>query len=171
VSLRIPFGTRLAILGNNGVGKTTLIKTLTGERAPLSGTVIKGEDVQFGYFIQEHDTLNQEQTVFEYIKKNIDMPLGKDDVLFELGRFGLAPDTIDDKLKALSPGERVRVILARLVLLGANTLVLDEPTNHLDLDAIEALEEALREFPGTLIVVTHDRQFLENLSLTAQLEL
>lgn len=171
ISLHIPLGTRLAILGNNGAGKTTLVKTITGELVPRKGKIVVGSEVQFGYFIQEHDTLDQSQTVFEYIKKNITAPLGKDDVLFELGRFGLAPDTIDDKLRLLSPGERVRVILVRLVLLGANTLVLDEPTNHLDLDAIEALELALQDFPGTLIVVTHDREFLKNLHITHTLEL
>lgn len=171
ITLSLPLGTRLAILGNNGVGKTTLLKTITGELTPISGSIEVGEAVHFGYFIQEHDTINQEQTVFEYIKGNIESPLGKDDILFELSRFGLAPDTIDDKLRALSPGERVRIILARLVILGANTLVLDEPTNHLDLDAIETLEEALREFPGTLLVVTHDRQFLENLKIEREIEL
>lgn len=171
IDLFIPFGTRLAILGNNGTGKTTLVKTITGEQAPLGGTLKKGEGIRFGYFIQEHDTLNQEQGVFEYIKTNTDTPLSKEDVLFELGRFGLAPDIIDDKLRELSPGERVRVILARLVLFGANTLILDEPTNHLDLDAIEALEEALQGFPGTLIVVSHDRQFLKNLKLETSFEL
>lgn len=171
ITLAIPLGTRLAILGNNGVGKTTLLKTLTGALAPLNGELTVGAAVRFGYFIQEHDLLDQEQTVFDYIKKNIETPLGKDEVLFELSHFGLAPDTIDDKLRALSPGERVRVILARLVLLGANTLILDEPTNHLDLDAIEALEESLKAFPGTLLVVTHDRQFLENIQVDTTVEL
>ncbi len=171
ITFSIPLGTHLAILGNNGVGKTTLLNTITGSLPPRGGELIVGDSVRFGYFIQEHDILDQEQTVFEYIKKNVDVPLGKDDILFELGHFGLSPDTIDDKLRALSPGERVRVILARLVLLGANTLVLDEPTNHLDLDAIEALEESLRGFPGTLLVVTHDRQFLENISIDDKLEL
>lgn len=171
LSLNIPLGTRLVILGNNGAGKTTLLKTITGELSPVQGTVAVGESVQFGYFIQEHDLLDQEQTVYEYIKRSIDTPVGKEEILFELGFFNLAPDTIDDKLRFLSPGERVRVILARLVLSGANTLILDEPTNHLDLDAIEALEQALSQFPGTLLVVTHDRQFLENLKVDATLEL
>jgi ATPase subunit of ABC transporter with duplicated ATPase domains len=115
--------------------------------------------------------LNQETTVFEYLRKQEDEFFGKDEILFELGRFGLPPDTIDDKLRYLSPGERVRVILAGLVLRGANTLVLDEPTNHLDLDAIEALEDALVSFPGTLIVVTHDRRFLDNLQIEQKIEL
>lgn len=171
LTLSLPLGVRLAFTGNNGTGKTTLLKTITGELAPLGGEVSVGAAVQFGYFMQEHDTLDQEQTVFEYIKSTLAQPIGKDDILFELGRFDLSPDTIDDKLRYLSPGERVRVILARLVLSGANTLILDEPTNHLDLDAIEALEEALREFPGTLLVVTHDRQFLENLALESKIDL
>lgn len=171
ITLSLPLGSRLAILGNNGVGKTTLLNTIIGVLPPRGGELVVGEAVRFGYFIQEHDVLDQEQTVYEYIKKNVDTLLGKDDILFELSHFGLAPDTIDDKLRALSPGERVRVILARLVLLGANTLILDEPTNHLDLDAIEALEEALREFPGTLLVVTHDRQFLENIQIDTKIEL
>ncbi len=171
ITLSLPLGTRLAFTGNNGTGKTTLIRTITGDLEPLAGEVSVGAAVQFGYFMQEHDTLDQEQTVFDYIKSTVNVPIGKDDILFELGRFDLSPDTIDDKLRFLSPGERVRVILARLVLSGANTLVLDEPTNHLDLDAIEALEEALREFPGTLLVVTHDRQFLENLEIATKIEL
>lgn len=171
ISLDLPFGARVAMTGNNGVGKTTLIKTLIGELTPLAGEVYIGPDIQFGYFIQEHDLLDQEMTVFEYLRKQEDEFFGKDEILFELGRFGLPPDTIDDKLKYLSPGERVRVILAGLVLRGANTLVLDEPTNHLDLDAIEALEDALVSFPGTLIVVTHDRRFLDNLQIEQKIEL
>lgn len=165
LNFTVSFGTRLAILGDNGAGKTTLLKTLTGEVPALSGTVKKGNEVFFGYFIQEHDLLNQNQTVWEYFKNNTIESLNKEEVLFELSRFGLSPDVLTDKLRFLSPGERVRVILARLVLLGANTLILDEPTNHLDLDAILALEEALQSFSGTLIVVTHDRQFLQNLQL------
>jgi ATP-binding cassette, subfamily F, member 3 len=169
-SFDFPYGARVALLGNNGVGKTTLIKTLTGQMPALAGTVTLGAGVQFGYFLQEHDTLDQEQKVFDYMK-NQEKLIGKDEALFELGRFGLPPDAIDDKLRELSPGERVRVILAKLVLQGANTLILDEPTNHLDLDAIEALEDALVTFPGTLIVVTHDREFLKNLNLTTHIEL
>ncbi len=164
ISLQITFGQTVALLGNNGAGKTTLLKTLIGELPLISGERIVGEGVRFGYFIQEHDTLDLQQTVHEYLKRDGEDVFNKDEILFEIGRFGLPPDAIDDKLKFLSPGGRVRIILAKLVLSGANTLVLDEPTNHLDLDAIEALEEALVDFPGTLLVVTHDRMFLQNIA-------
>lgn len=164
VMLKVPFGTRLGILGTNGAGKSTLLKTLSGEIAPLGGEMIRGSALVFGNLLQEHEDIPQKETLSGLFKKRLDM-YDKDEVLMHLTRFQFSPDVIDDKIETLSPGERVRFILALLSAKGANVLVLDEPTNHLDLEAIEALEEALENYPGTLLLVTHDRRFLERVRL------
>lgn len=167
IDLTIPLGARIAIVGNNGVGKSTLLQTITGTLLPLSGEVICGGKVVFGYLMQEHENISQALTPRELFKKRL---LNFD--VFEtslcLSAFQFPPDTLDSKIASLSPGERVRLILALLSMLHANVLVLDEPTNHLDLEAIEALEEALAEYPGTILLVTHDRLFLERLQLSAR---
>ncbi|MEK7494323.1 MAG: ABC-F family ATP-binding cassette domain-containing protein, partial [Patescibacteria group bacterium] len=164
VSLKIPLGSRIAILGNNGVGKSTLLKTLSGDLEPLSGKVVHGEGVRIGYLMQEHENIDPEEKVGMFFKKRLTEydPTALKMFLF---RFQFMPDVLDDRMKYVSPGERVRLIIALLVLQKVNVLVLDEPTNHLDLEAIEALEEALRDYPGTLLLVTHDRRFLERVPL------
>ena len=165
VNLKIPFGERMAILGNNGVGKSTLLKTIAGEIPPLTGTVTVGSALRFGYLMQEHENIFQSITPAELFKKRLEI-YDREIVSLYLSQFQFSQDVIDDKIKSLSPGERVRLILALLSASGANVLVLDEPTNHLDLEAIEALEEALAEYGGTILLVTHDRRFLEKMRLT-----
>ncbi|MBP7061041.1 MAG: ABC-F family ATP-binding cassette domain-containing protein [Candidatus Moranbacteria bacterium] len=167
VNLEIPLGARVAFLGNNGVGKSTLLQTITGTLPALSGTVKRGQDVIFGYLMQEHENISLTQTPRELFKKRLP-DFDAFQVSLMLSEFQFSPDVLDDKIKYLSPGERVRLILALLSLLHANVLVLDEPTNHLDLEAIEALEESLAEYAGTLLLVTHDRLFLERVDLSAQ---
>lgn len=166
LDLKLPFGSRIALLGNNGVGKSTLLQTITGNLEPISGTVTRGEGVVFGYLMQEHETLSSTETLKEFFKKRLEH-FDADVVNERLGTFQFPPGILNDKIASFSPGERVRIILALLSLLNATVLILDEPTNHLDLEAIEALEEALVGYPGTVLLVTHDRLFLERMNLSA----
>lgn len=166
IDLTIPLGTRIAFLGNNGVGKSTLLQTITQTLPPLSGEVVCGKNVIFGYLMQEHENISQAMTPRELFKKRIP-DFDAYQVSLLLSEFQFSPDVLDDKIKYLSPGERVRLILALLSMLRANVLVLDEPTNHLDLEAIEALEESLAIYPGTILLVTHDRLFLERVEISA----
>ncbi|MFZ2299911.1 MAG: ABC-F family ATP-binding cassette domain-containing protein [Candidatus Moraniibacteriota bacterium] len=165
VDLTIPFGTRLAILGNNGSGKSTLLKTIAGELQPLSGKRICGKKLVFGYLMQEHENISRAVTPRELFRNRLGI---YDSVIVaeHLAHFQFSPDILSDKIAWFSPGERVRLILALLSAMGANVLILDEPTNHLDLEAIEALEEALAGYAGTILLVTHDRRFLERIRLT-----
>ncbi len=169
-SLDIAYGTRISILGDNGVGKSTLLKTIAGEIKPLSGEVALGGGVVFGYLMQEHENIASEDKISEIFKKRLDI-YDRDEVMMHLTRFQFPPDVLDDKVSYLSPGERVRLILSLLSALGANVLVLDEPTNHLDLETIEALEESLELYPGTILLVTHDRYFLEKMRIDRYLML
>jgi ATP-binding cassette subfamily F protein uup len=164
-SLKIMRGDRIGLIGNNGVGKTTLLRLLLGELAPQSGTIKHGTNLEVGYFDQLRQTLDLEKSVAynvgegrTYIKLN-----GKDrHVIGYLKGFLFGPKRSMMPVKALSGGERNRVILAKLFTRAANLLVLDEPTNDLDIETLEVLENKLCEFGGTLIVVSHDREFLDN---------
>lgn len=164
ITLRLPFRSRTVLLGENGSGKSTLIKTILGLVPPLAGTVRVGKGAVFGDLMQEGENLPQTETAISYFAKRFRL-YERSDVLLLLSRFGFVPDEASVKISRLSPGERVRLVLASLVHRGANVLILDEPTNHLDLEAIEALEESLAAYPGTVIVVTHDRAFLSRLTL------
>ncbi len=166
IDLKIPLGTRIAIVGNNGVGKSTLLQTITGALPPLGGAVVHGKQVIFGYLMQEHENISRAITPRELFKNRLPN-FDTFQVSLMLSEFQFPPDVLDDKIKNLSPGERVRLILALLSMLHANVLVLDEPTNHLDLEAIEALEESLSIYPGTILLVTHDRLFLERVEISA----
>jgi ATP-binding cassette subfamily F protein uup len=164
-SCKIMRGDRIGILGNNGVGKTTLLRLLLGELAPQSGTIKHGTNIEIGYFDQLRESLDPEKSVVEnvgdgrtYIKLN-----GKDrHVIGYLKGFLFSPKRSQTPVKSLSGGERNRIILAKLFTRPANLLVLDEPTNDLDMETLEVLEERLTSYNGTLIVVSHDREFLDN---------
>ncbi len=164
-STKIMRGDRIGILGNNGVGKTTLLRLLLGDLQPQSGTVKLGTNIEIGYFDQLRESLDPEKSVADnvgegrtYIKLN-----GKDrHIVGYLTGFLFSPKRSQTPVKALSGGERNRVILAKLFTRPANLLVLDEPTNDLDMETLEVLEEKLTSFAGTLIVVSHDREFLDN---------
>jgi ATP-binding cassette, subfamily F, member 3 len=160
LSFSLERGRRLGILGPNGSGKTTLLRVLMGDEKPDKGEVHRGHLVQFGYYDQHLQTLAADQPVIKAVWPDGDPEHTEQRMRDLLGRFGLMGDQVYQRVGDLSGGERSRAALARLVALGVNVLVLDEPTNHLDLWACDALEQALSEFEGTLIVVSHDRYFL-----------
>jgi ATP-binding cassette subfamily F protein uup len=165
VSLKIRRGDRIGLIGNNGVGKSTLLKILLEQIPPNVGSVKLGTNLNIGYFDQIHRELDTEKTIAEnvgngkeYIKIN-----GKDrHIIGYLRNFLFSPKRAMTPVKALSGGERNRVLLAKLFTQPTNLLVLDEPTNDLDIEMLEVLEEKLVEYTGTLIIVSHDRQFLDN---------
>ncbi len=164
-SIRIMRGDRIGLLGNNGVGKTTLLRLLLGELEPQSGVIKHGTNLKVGYFDQLRQTLELEKSVADNVgggRTHIRLN-GKDrHVVGYLKGFLFSPKRSMTPVKALSGGERNRVILAKLFTQPANFLVLDEPTNDLDMETLEVLEQKLAEFNGTLIIVSHDRQFLDN---------
>ena len=153
-------GRRLGIMGANGSGKTTLLRVLMGELEPDAGSVHRGHLVEFGYYDQHLSTLPEDLPVIRAVWPEPDPDINEQHMRDLLGRFGLTGEQVYQRVGDLSGGERSRAALARLVVLGVNVLVLDEPTNHLDLWACEALEQSLQEFDGTVIVVSHDRYFL-----------
>lgn len=155
---------RIAFVGKNGEGKSTMIKLITKVESPTSGTVSQGFSIDVGYFAQDDaDTMDGNKTVFETID---DLAIGdmRKQVRGLLGSFLFSGDTVDKKVKVLSGGERTRLALCRLLLHPHNLLILDEPTNHLDLRSKEVLKSALLKFDGTLIIVSHDRDFLQGLT-------
>ena len=163
--LKIMRGDRIGLIGNNGVGKSTLLKILLGEIKPQYGTIKVGTGLQIGYFDQIHRELDTEKSVAhnvsdgkDYIKIN-----GKErHIIGYMKNFLFSPKRAMTPVKALSGGERNRVLLARLFTRETNMLILDEPTNDLDVEMLEVLEEQLVSYQGTLIVVSHDRDFLDN---------
>ncbi|HEX6818943.1 MAG TPA: ABC-F family ATP-binding cassette domain-containing protein [Ktedonobacterales bacterium] len=155
-------GDRVGLLGPNGGGKTTLLRTIIGQLKPLEGRLTLGHNVQLGYYAQTHDELNPRLTVLDEIRQQTH--LSEEGARSYLGRFLFSGDDVFKPISALSGGERSRVALAKLTLQGANFLVLDEPTNHLDLPARQALEAILSRYDGTLIFVSHDRYFMDALA-------
>ena len=164
LNFQLQRGKRLGILGPNGCGKTTLLRILLGDETPTEGSVKRGHLVQFGYLDQHLKLLDEDKPVIRAVWPQPDPELTEQRMRDLLGRFGLAGKIIDQPVRECSGGERSRAALARLVVEGANVLILDEPTNHLDLWACDALEEAIKEFDGTVIVVSHDRYFLNAVS-------
>ena len=163
IDLRISYGERILILGENGAGKTTLLKMLLGTLPTDSGIIEKGKGVRIGYLPQDEDFLPSD-TVIDVFKKHVDMEEGIGRRL--LNRFRISAEDVHKKIEDLSSGEKSRLLLAMIMAAKPNCIILDEPTNHIDLEILEELEEALSEFPGTLIVVSHDRYFIKKLKLT-----
>ncbi len=162
-SLTIRRGERWAVMGRNGAGKTTLLKMIAGASAPDAGTVRLGASLQMGYFAQQSlELLNSDLTVSEQLQQ--DFPQDSIGSLRNLaGAFQFSGEDTDKKIRALSGGEKSRLAIARMLHNPPNFLVLDEPTNHLDLATKEMLVEALKDFEGTMIFVSHDRMFLRGL--------
>ena len=151
-----------ALIGPNGVGKTTFIKTLLGELPPLAGAARLGASVKVGYFAQGHEGLNPERTVLDSILEVEDMPISQ--ARHYLATFLFHGDDVFKPVSVLSGGERGRLALARLALSGANLLLLDEPTNHLDIPSQEILQAVLDDFDGTILLVSHDRYLVDALA-------
>jgi ATP-binding cassette subfamily F protein uup len=163
-SLRIMRGDRIGIIGNNGVGKSTLLRILLGELEPEKGSVKLGTHLKTAYFDQLRRELDTSRTVAELVGEGrdyIDLNGKQKHVIAYLTDFLFSAKRARTRISALSGGERNRVILAKLFTEGSNLLVLDEPTNDLDVETLEALEARLVDYPGTLIVVSHDRHFLD----------
>lgn len=154
-------GERVGIIGKNGTGKTTLLKMIAGVLEPDSGEVIDGSKVDMGYYDQHHSDLNLENDIFEELVSNF--KLLDEEARSLAGSFLFTEEEVFKKIGKLSGGERARVSLMKLMLKKPNLLILDEPTNHLDIYSREILEESLESYDGTMIVVSHDRHFLENL--------
>ncbi len=164
-SARIMRGDRIGLIGPNGVGKTTLLRMLVGEVAPDSGEVHRGAGVEIAYFDQQREQLDPDRTVVDTVADGNDtVTVGgvARHVHGYLEDFLFPPERARSPVKALSGGERNRLLLARLLTRPANVLVLDEPTNDLDLETLEILEAQLVEFPGTILLVSHDRTFLDH---------
>ena len=165
LTLRVTRGDRLGLIGPNGSGKTTLIRMLIGEQEPDAGTMRRGANVQIAYYDQQREQLDPERTVFDTIADGSDLITvnGQPQHVYGyLCDFLFPKERANSRVKALSGGERNRLLLARLFARPANVLVLDEPTNDLDIETLELLESRLIEFPGTLLLVSHDRTFVDN---------
>ena len=164
-SATIQRGDKIALVGANGCGKTTFIKLLLGELQPTSGTIHCGTKLEVAYFDQYRAELDLEKTVMDNVadgKQDIEVNGVKRHVLGYLQDFLFPPKRAMPPVKALSGGERNRLLLAKLLLKPNNLLILDEPTNDLDVETLELLEELLTDYQGTLIIVSHDRQFIDN---------
>ena len=151
-----------ALIGPNGVGKSTFLKTVIGELEPLAGEVKMGAAVKIGYFAQAHELLHDRNTIIDEIQTIKAMPLSE--ARSYLAQFLFTGDDVFRTIDTLSGGERGRVALAKLALSGANVLLLDEPTNHLDIDSQEVLQAVLDDFPGTVLLVSHDRYLVNALA-------
>ena len=167
LEFKLPPGGIVGVIGPNGAGKTTLFKMITGKEAPDSGDVRLGDTVKLGYVDQSRDSLDGKKTVWEEISEGDDViQLGKREVNSRayVSSFNFKGGDQQKKVGDLSGGERNRVHLAKMLRSGANVLLLDEPTNDLDTETLAALEDALEDFAGCAVVISHDRMFLDRLA-------
>jgi ATP-binding cassette subfamily F protein 3 len=167
VSLQIDSGDKVAIVGYNGTGKTTLLKMIAAQLAPNDGKVVLGHNIIRGYQAQEFaDILPPEQTVYDVVKNAMSEKVPVNSLQSILGSFGFCGDHAYKPIKVLSGGEKIRVCFARIFVNPPNLLILDEPTTHLDIAACEALQQALIDYQGTVCLVSHDIEFVENVATT-----
>ncbi len=165
LDLRILRGDRVGLVGPNGIGKTTLIRLLLGDQAPDSGTVRRGTRLEVAYFDQMRAALDPERSVMDNVahgRQRVTVNGRQVHVSGYLRGFLFPPERLDSPVSSLSGGERNRLLLARLFTQPANVLVLDEPTNDLDVETLELLESLVADYQGTVLLVSHDRQFLDN---------
>jgi energy-dependent translational throttle protein EttA len=167
LNMKIPAGAIVGIIGPNGAGKSTLFRMLTGKEQPDSGEIVQGPTVKLAYVDQSRDTLNADKTVFEEISGGADvLTVGKYETPSRayIGRFNFKGGDQQKTVGALSGGERGRLHLAKTLIEGGNVLLLDEPSNDLDVETLRALEDALLEFAGSVMVISHDRWFLDRIA-------
>lgn len=156
------FGERVGIIGANGAGKTVLFRCILGQEDADEGEIYIGPSTTRSYYSQEHETLDFDNTVADEVRRV--KPMLDRELFGLLGRFLFSAEDSKKKIRHLSGGEKARVQMAKLALQSANLLMLDEPTNHLDIQSAEVLEEALEDYNGSLLMISHDRYFLDNVA-------
>lgn len=164
LSFEMPYGSRVAILGLNGTGKSTILGTISGELKPLAGEVKVGGGLVVGNLMQEHNNLPRGKSIKAFLAER--GKLSESEIFALTKKFGFDSEEMDKELGNLSPGGRSRLLFALFSALSVNVLLLDEPTNHLDLEALDAVEEVVKNYKGTIILVSHDRYFLKKFNPT-----
>lgn len=159
-------GEKFLIVGENGIGKSTLLKLIVGTLTPLGGTIDLNEKTEIGYYAQEHELLDNEKIILENFDE---FNLSTKELRSFLGNFLFSGDEVYKKVSYLSPGERSRVALAKLALTGANLLILDEPTNHLDPETQKIIADTFKDYEGTMLIVSHNPEFVDNLGVERML--
>jgi len=165
ISFNISRGQKIALVGYNGSGKSTILNTISGNLQAKTGTVTKSPNIRIGNLIQETNQMSENISIFNYLQSAGNGIEERDDIYNLAVKFNFDPENINNLISKLSPGEKTRLILASFAIKNINTLILDEPTNHLDLDALDALSKVLENFNGSLLLVSHDRDFIQKVNL------